>query len=96
MTPDGEEGIPFDRAVIHFVGDAPDSEREIEINSPRAFRIAEKIVSAVNSHDALVKALEEACDLLAERKYGSPARSPGHNARLVLDAAISLAKGQNP
>lgn len=34
-------------------------------------------------------AMTEACDLLAERKYGSPARSPGHNARLCLEAALT-------
>lgn len=36
----------------------------------------------------LIDAAREACDLLAERKHGSPARSPGHNARLVLESAI--------
>lgn len=35
-------------------------------------------------------AVQEACDLLAERKYGNDARSPGHNARLVLEAALGL------
>lgn len=34
--------------------------------------------------------LEYARDLLMERRYGSPARSPGHNARLVIEAALSL------
>ncbi|WP_156041735.1 hypothetical protein [Bradyrhizobium sp. URHD0069] len=37
---------------------------------------------------AMRQAIIEACDLLAERKYGSPARSPAHNARLVLEAAL--------
>ena len=32
--------------------------------------------------------LEEARDLLMERKHGNPARSPGHNARLVIEEAI--------
>ena len=48
---------------------------------------------SANSAQALAdryeKALREACDLLAERTYGSPARSPGHNARLTLEAALS-------
>lgn len=35
--------------------------------------------------------VQEAIDLLAERKYGSPARSPGHNARLKLEAALAAA-----
>lgn len=33
-------------------------------------------------------AMQEACDLLAERTQGSPARSAGHNARLVLEAEL--------
>jgi hypothetical protein len=32
----------------------------------------------------------EACDLLAERKHGNPARSLGHNARLALEGALRL------
>jgi hypothetical protein len=35
-------------------------------------------------------AMREACDLLAERTHGNPARSPGHNARLCLESALSL------
>lgn len=34
------------------------------------------------------KGMQEACDLPAERTYGNPARSPGHNARLVLEASL--------
>jgi len=37
-------------------------------------------------------AMKEASDLLAERVYGSPARSPAHNARVVMEAAIADAK----
>lgn len=36
----------------------------------------------------LREAMQEACDLLAERKYGSPARSPNHNARVTLEWAM--------
>lgn len=39
-------------------------------------------------------AMQEACDLLTERKQGSHARSPGHNARLVLEAAITPGSGE--
>jgi hypothetical protein len=44
-------------------------------------------------------AMDYACDLLAERTYGSPARSPGHNARLHLETALAhsrphLARGE--
>ncbi|MCC8945759.1 hypothetical protein H8A97_11780 [Bradyrhizobium sp. Arg62] len=41
--------------------------------------------------DPLRKAANEACDLLAERTYGSPARSPGHNTRLLLERALKAA-----
>jgi len=34
-------------------------------------------------------AMRMAADLLAERAHGNPARSPGHNARLVLEAALT-------
>jgi hypothetical protein len=37
----------------------------------------------------LEKAIQEACDLLAERAQGSPARSAGHNARVRLEAALA-------
>lgn len=37
---------------------------------------------------ALEAAMKRACDLLVERTYGSRARSPGHNARLELEAAL--------
>lgn len=33
--------------------------------------------------------IQDACDLLAERTHGNPARSPGHNARLCLEAALT-------
>lgn len=38
--------------------------------------------------EKLKSAMQEACDLLAERTYGNSARSPGHNARLRLETAI--------
>jgi hypothetical protein len=41
------------------------------------------------ARNALRKAAIEACDLLAERTYGNHARSPGHNARLLLERALS-------
>lgn len=39
--------------------------------------------------ERLRAAMKESCDLLAERTHGSPARSPGHNARLCLEAALA-------
>jgi len=43
---------------------------------------------ATIENERLRAALTEAVDLLLERTYGSPARSAGHNARLVLQAAL--------
>lgn len=43
----------------------------------------------------LREAIQEACDLLTERKHGSPARSPAHNARLLLEAALSMPAAQD-
>lgn len=40
-----------------------------------------------NKIERLRVAMTEACDLLAGRTQGSAARSPGHNARLLLEAA---------
>lgn len=37
----------------------------------------------------LGQAMVKACDLLSERIYGNPARSPGHNARIVLERALA-------
>lgn len=39
-------------------------------------------------NSALRAAMKEACDLLEEKTYSSPARSAGHNARLRLEAAL--------
>lgn len=36
----------------------------------------------------LRNAVAEAIELLVERKHGNPARSPGHNARLILERAL--------
>jgi len=44
---------------------------------------------AADEIERLRAAMKEACDLLAERAYGSPARSPAHNARLRLEAAMA-------
>lgn len=33
-------------------------------------------------------AMQDACDLLTERRHGNAARSAGHNARLRLEAAL--------
>jgi len=43
--------------------------------------------------DALIR---EAIDLLTERKHGSSARSPGFNARLVLERALASLRPAEP
>lgn len=40
--------------------------------------------------EPLLPLLEEARDLLMEKRYGNPARSPGHNARLAIESAIKV------
>lgn len=42
--------------------------------------------------ERLRQAMQEACDMLAERTYGSPARSPGHNARVRLESALGQSR----
>jgi hypothetical protein len=37
----------------------------------------------------LRKAMHAACDLLAERIQGSPARSAQHNARILLESELA-------
>lgn len=39
--------------------------------------------------------LKEVCDLLAERKYGNPARSPAHNARVRLETLLTPTETTN-
>jgi len=47
------------------------------------------LAEAETKIELLEGAIRQARDLLMERKYGNEARSPGHNARLVLEAALS-------
>jgi hypothetical protein len=50
--------------------------------------------ATAEERDRLREAIIEACDLLMERKQGSPARSPSHNARLRLEEAIGNWNGR--
>lgn len=54
-----------------------------------------KLYKVCNERDVLRNAMNEACDLLAERKYGNTARSPGHNARLTLESALNQQKADD-
>ena len=47
------------------------------------------VAAAMNRIEALKTAMREACDFLAERAHGSPARSPGHNARVRLESTLA-------
>lgn len=70
----------YERAAVSFVASLTYAESE---------GVREALLSSL-----LVEAAKHACDLLAERTYGSHARSPGHNARLVLEAAIATAEAR--
>lgn len=62
----------------------------------RTLRQAAAEIAALQSPtDELLEALREARDLLLERIQGSPARSAGHNARLVIQAAIAKFGGDS-
>ena len=85
---------------IHAAG-CEHLERGGKYENPRAAWYADQIealfkqfrdqVSPVVPAEGLVAAMREAIDLLTERKQGSSARSPGHNARLVLESALRSA-----
>jgi hypothetical protein len=74
IGPDDEEGIPYDEAVIHFEGD---EDSEISIHCPGAFRLAPLVVTAVNNHASMVKALSDVLDAFGG--YATP----------EMDAAIT-------
>lgn len=59
---------------------------EAEVKAHEITRQA--LVAAEQRNAVLEGALEEARDMLLERVHGNPARSSGHNARLVIDAAL--------
>ena len=82
------------RGGAYAVAIAPRYQKTDQWETDAAF-----IVLACNNHDRLTreneamrKAMTEACDFLAERAYGSPARSPGHNARVRLESALASLK----
>lgn len=66
-----------------------DYDRHGSIDHGIAFELKRKLSSlAVPAVGVTREAIQEACDLLAERKHGNPARSPGHNARLLLESLL--------
>lgn len=71
--------------VTRVNGASPDGDRAAGLRpQPPAASSLSSIPGAV---------AQEACDLLAERIFGNPARSPGHNARVILETAIRKAEG---
>jgi len=47
----------------------------------------------VAPHSVPSAIVRDACDMLAERTYGNPARSPAHNARVILESALRATGG---
>lgn len=81
--------------IIHNVWDALGNPTLVQ-NEGRT--VSECVSHAVRTRDGeisrLREAIIEACDLLMERKQGSPSRSPSHNARLRLEDAVGHWNGR--
>lgn len=93
----GEETIP--RAAWLELLELCNKLKEEKFNTPAGQKIQEYALE-IERLTALVEEgitrVKEACDLLAERTYGSPARSPGHNARLRLEGWTALSSTDSP
>lgn len=66
---------------------------EGDIDSSEAVTAINALIWEMERREARINqlgaAIKKACDLLEEKIYGSEARSPGHNARLTLEAALN-------
>lgn len=51
-------------------------------------QFGDDVIVVLDDIKTMRAAMRDACDLLAERTHGSPARSPAHNARLRLEATL--------
>ena len=71
----------------------PDLKAEVERLRALLSESQDMHLSAVRLCCVLRDALGSASDLLAERKFGSPARSPAHNARVVMEYALQTTTG---
>lgn len=58
-------------------------------NPAQALSLLDLLAAQAARIEELEGAARLACDLLAERTHGSSARSPGHNARLELEAVLT-------
>lgn len=89
------ESLSHRTEIIHNVWDALGNPTLVQ-NEGRT--VSECVSHAVRTRDGeisrLREAIIEACDLLMERKQGSPSRSPSHNARLRLEEAIGHWNGR--
>lgn len=84
-------GVEFDDDEVDLPAALSDWIGDFEASCVADLATAERIqAEQAETISELVGAVEQACDLLAERTYGNAARSPGHNARLVLEAALLL------
>lgn len=81
---DQKHCYPDERRIVMVSGK---TYRVREVDGVVAERHLENKISAPSA-ERLRRAMESACDLLAERKHGHAARSPAHNARLTLETAI--------
>lgn len=84
------------REGVEFAGSADLLEMEDRLGSFRVQHATDKYMRKLTElrEAELLEALKQARDLLLERKHGNPARSAGHNARLIIQAAIAKADGE--
>lgn len=76
-------------AVAYLRNRAEDERRAGNNDASLDFdQCADRMDRLAADNGSLRAAAQEACDLLAERRQGSLARSPGHNARLILEGAL--------
>lgn len=85
----------YERRILSALTPAPQPEGQDALKiSPEYQALFDEVKQRAQPEgqaQRLSEAIRRACDLLAERSYGSPARSPAHNARLVLEAALAHA-----
>jgi hypothetical protein len=88
----GETTSPFDEAVILIDGH---EEETITIECDGAGALAERLVGIVNSHEALLKALEAAMHALRSYEFGNfssePAQSTADRCEAILAKAGAAA-----
>ncbi|MDB5552803.1 MAG: hypothetical protein JWL86_2787 [Rhizobium sp.] len=98
IGPDGNEGIPYDDAIIHIDGD---EDSEIRVICPGALRLAPQIVKACNAHEALVLALLHAEQFIVNgTEYGfirmPNVPDPALDTLPKIRAALALARSAEP